>query len=411
MVAALLAVMLLLPTLLPSRAAALAQATATPTPDGATFASLNKDSDLPYESIGPDYFFPWINPLTGLQVEDQSLLQRRPMAIKVTNYPRYTRPPSGLAYADVVYEYYMERAITRYIAIFYGQDAGRVGPIRSGRFFDEHIFTMYDSSFTFGYADQLVMDYWEEQGPETLRRFGLEGRIDYFYDCAPSQAYSLCRDRNLITYNNMFANTSALSEAMVRNGLEDIQPDLTGMRFAYRPPDGGAAASHLYFNYSLIIYNKWDYSVERNQYLRFQEEEGYSESRGATYAPLEDFTTGEQLSADNVVVLFVPHQYYKKTDTTEVIQIDLVGSGQAMVFRDGQMFPATWVRPADGGVINLLDANGEHFPLKPGQTWYQVLSLETEYGHDGDEWGFVFHPPDVPDEPIYPPTPTPTVEP
>ena len=403
--------MALAPSLLPSGAAALIQPTATPTPDAASFASLNKDSDLPYESIGPDYFFPWINPLTGLQVEDQSLLQRRPMAIKVTNYPRYTRPPSGLAYADVVYEYYMERAITRYIAIFYGHDASRVGPIRSGRFFDEHIFTMYDSSFTFGYADELVMDYWKEQGPTTLRRFGLEGRIDYFYDCEAGQAYSLCRDRNLVTYNNLFANTSALNEAMVRNGLENIQPDLTGMRFAYRPPDGGAAATRLYFNYSLIIYSKWEYAPERNQYLRFQEDEGYSDERGPSYAPLEDFTTGEQLSADNVVVLFVPHHYYKKTDTTEIIQIDLVGSGQAMVFRDGQMFAATWVRPADGSVINLLTADGEHFPLKPGQTWYQVVSEETEFGRDGDEWGFVFHAPEVPDEPIYPPTPTPTVSP
>jgi len=126
---------------------------------------------------------------------------------------------------------------------------------------------------------------------------------------------------------------------------------------------------------------------------------------------LEDFTTGEQLSADSVVVLFVPHEYYKKTDTTEVIQIDLVGSGQAMVFRDGQMFAATWLRPNDGGVINLLTPDGEHFPLKPGQTWYQVVSEETEWGRDGDEWGFVFHPPEVPDEPILPPTPTPTVAP
>ena len=36
------------------------------------------------------------NPLTGLTVTDSELLERRPMAIKITQYPRYTRPQSGL---------------------------------------------------------------------------------------------------------------------------------------------------------------------------------------------------------------------------------------------------------------------------------------------------------------------------
>lgn len=400
----------------PVPAGALAQPTATPTATPfssslSSFTNLNKNSDLPYESIGPDYFFPWVNPLTGLQVEDATLLQRRPMAIKVTNYPRSTRPPSGLSFADVVYEYYTERHITRYIAVFYGQDASRVGPIRSGRFFDEHIFTMYDSSFAFGYADDLLMEYWREQGPETMLRFALEGLVDNLHNCSTGFSYSLCRDLSLQTYNNLFADTAALSEAVEAHGLPNTVPDLTGMRFAYRPPEGGAAAQDIFLHYSPLIYSWWEYSEERNQYLRYQETRGYSHPSQADYAPLNEALTGAQLSADNVVALFVPHQYYKKTDTTEIIQIDLVGSGSAIVFRDGQAFAARWVRPADNGVLNLYGANGEHFPLKPGQTWYQVLSLETWQSQQGDQWTFFFDPPEVPDEPILPPTPTPTVSP
>lgn len=410
-IGAFLLALALLSVMLPEQVTAMAALTPTPTPDNQPFATLNKDSDLPYESIGPDYYFPWINPLTGLQVENPELLQRRPMAIKVTNYPRSTRPPSGLSLADVVYEYYMERSITRFIGVFYGNDASRVGPVRSGRFFDEHIFTMYDSSFTFGYADKLVMDYWREEGPEVLRRFALEGQISNFYDCSATGSYPLCRDRSLVTYNNMFADTRALADAVERqNGLPNTPPDLTGMRFAYRPPEGGAAASGLFFRYSLIIYGKWEYSPELNQYLRYQETSGYADPGRETYAALSDALTDEQLSADNVVVLFVPHQYYKKTDTTEIIQIDLIGSGTAVVFRDGQAFPAVWIRPADGGVLRLYGAGGEDLPLKPGQTWYQVLSLESSYTTNGDEWRFVFSPPEVPDEPILPPTPTPTPE-
>ena len=58
---------------------------------------------------GPDEFDFGINPLTGLMVDDPARLERRPMAIKVTNYPRYVRPQPGLSKADIVFEYYMER--------------------------------------------------------------------------------------------------------------------------------------------------------------------------------------------------------------------------------------------------------------------------------------------------------------
>jgi len=80
-----------------------------------------------------------LNPLTGAPVSDPALLNRRPMAIKVANYPRYIRPQSGLSLADSIYEYYIEGGLTRFIGIFYGNNSEWVGPVRSGRFFDENI--------------------------------------------------------------------------------------------------------------------------------------------------------------------------------------------------------------------------------------------------------------------------------
>jgi hypothetical protein len=44
-----------------------------------------------------------LNPLTGLLPSDPALMERRPLAIKVANYPRYIRPQSGLTLADNVY--------------------------------------------------------------------------------------------------------------------------------------------------------------------------------------------------------------------------------------------------------------------------------------------------------------------
>ena len=93
-----------------------------------------------------------INPLTGLPVSDPALLERRPMAIKVTKFPRSVRPEWGLSQADNVYNYYIGDQMTRFIGVFYGTDASRVGPVRSAHF-DENIIRMYKAIFVFGSAD------------------------------------------------------------------------------------------------------------------------------------------------------------------------------------------------------------------------------------------------------------------
>jgi len=108
-----------------------------------------------------------INPLTGLEVKDAQLLERRPVAVKVSNDPRPMRPQWGLTLADIVYEYYTEWGKTRFIAIFYGNNSPMVAPIRSARFFDENIIQMYKAIMAYVGADERVLTrfkkkpYWD----------------------------------------------------------------------------------------------------------------------------------------------------------------------------------------------------------------------------------------------------------
>ena len=44
-----------------------------------------------------------------------------------------SRPQSGLSFADVVYEAVAEGGITRFLAVFYCQEPGQLGPVRSAR--------------------------------------------------------------------------------------------------------------------------------------------------------------------------------------------------------------------------------------------------------------------------------------
>jgi len=358
-------------------------------------------SGPPEDGYGPDHYPVYINPLTGLVVADPQFLDRRPVVVKVTNYPRYVRPQSGLSRADIVFEYYMEQGISRFIAVFYGESVEKIGPVRSARLFDEHIFRMFDSYFVFGYADVHVLEYLEELETEIVTRFVLENDLDHENKCGVSAPNRLCRDPELEGYNTMFANTEA-----IRSSFEDLydnnqRPDLSGLYFSDHVTPSIHPATILKLRYSPSIYNYWEYDPVSGLYLRWDETQGSMDLTLEIYAPHYDALTNERLSAANVVFLVVDHKFYAYTEGTEIVGIDLNGRGKAYVFRDGFYYPAEWVRPGDGGVLQLYTPEGEPFPLKPGQTWFEVVSQYTELDQSGQTWKFHFQTPPAPQWKIY----------
>src|SRR4030042_6449734 len=79
--------------------------TGTPTPTETTTPVV----------YGPSNFPANIDPLTGLPVSDPALLDRRPIAVKINIVPRSSnRPPWGLSFADIVYDYYHNDGYSRF---------------------------------------------------------------------------------------------------------------------------------------------------------------------------------------------------------------------------------------------------------------------------------------------------------
>ncbi len=350
-----------------------------PSPTNAPVGAVTPVS-LP-ANYGPTYYPEGVNPLTGLHVYNPGLLNRRPMAIKVTNFPRRVRPQSGLTAADLVYEYYIENGLTRFIAVFYGNDAGRVGPVRSGRFFDEHVVRMYDAIFTFASADKRVLEPWLES--DLLLRLVLPRTNT----CPP-----LCRDPRNPDYNNLFVNTAGLGDYVAARGGDNAYYDQTGMHFQSIPPWSDKTGVDIYTHYSRMDYNHWLYNPSAGRYERYQETED-AQDGVKTYAPMYDSLTNQPVAADNVVVLMVPHEYFVKSSDTEVVKIHVVGFGAAYVYRDGFMYEATWARVGEDAPLALYNggASTRSFPLKPGTTFFQVIGVSSTVAQkDTGEWYFNF---------------------
>ncbi len=327
------------------------------------------------------------NPLTGLPVSDPSLLERRPMVIKIANSPDYIRPQSGLTLADVVYEYYIEWGDTRFIAVLYGNDSTMVGPVRSGRYFDEHVARMYNAFLVFKGADPRELSYLKDS---TLNDFLVivysNGSV-----CPPVVIGPERRD----SYNNAFFNTTKWAACAIRKGIDNSKPSLRGGFFTEQVAQGsGLNATHIYSFFSNYSYNYWDYDPATHKYFRYQEANDMVAKKPEAYAPLSDAQTGLPVTTDNVVVLFVPYTFENKYDAhDEVYHIDLLASGNAYVFRDGFATPAIWNRTDENQPLLLTTLTGNPIYLRPGRTFYEVMGVNSTYSQNGTDWHFTFQTP------------------
>ena len=330
----------------------------------------------PPEGRGPDNFPQDVNPLTGLAAEIPANLERRPIIVKVENLPRAHRPQWGLSAADIVYEYYTEEGTTRFAAIYYGEDSNKVGPIRSGRYFDINLVQGYKAAFVFGYAWAPILQKF--QNSDFGNRLILEGDLT---------SPALYRGEDSI----LFTDTSLLASVEQKLGIDNSRQNLEGMFFKQAVPENGYTAKVVYTRFSSAIFNQWLYDAESGRYLRSSDAANAFSVPEEIYTPLTDRNTGEQIGAENVVIIFVEMRYVVKNDTEEVTDATLLGSGQAYIARDGLIFPVTWQRANSQNVLTLTGQDGQPFPFKPGQTWFEIMGMSSTFSQtDETTWRFTF---------------------
>lgn len=349
------------------------EATPTPAPLVSTPQSENEETGAatpttaaePTQSIpgliGPDNFPSDVNPLTGLQVEDPSRLDRRPIAIKVSNYPAVVRPQSGLNNADLMFEHYAEGGVTRFTAVFYGNDAEQVGSIRSGRLIDLEIPRMYDAAFAYSGAS----------GPVRLLM-----RDSVFFERIISPDFGhggfyRVPDPNKAVEHTLFTDTSTLRAILEERGQNTRPQFQTNMAFHADPPDGGAPASSFEVRY--VGTNAfWLYDPITMGYMRSTD--------GGVHV---DANTGQQLNFKNIVVLAAHHE---DTGILEDMvggghystQIQIWGEGPVSIFRDGQRFDGRWRRDDPNDMLTFYDLEGNILPLAPGKSFFQMVPLGFE---------------------------------
>lgn len=315
---------------------------------------------------GPTDFPANVDPLTGQTVSDPTLLDRRPVMIKVSNFPRDGRPHAGLSKADIVFDYSTGEGANRYLALFYGQNADQVGPIRSGRYIDEWLVSMYQGVLGMMYA-------WAPEFNEIVGRLGNSRVINGTTNTCPA----ICKYDNLgVSEISWFANTAEVTKYYVgKNSGSTDKPVLDGMAFNTVAPAGGTDGTDVTMHFGFANEGDFKYDVNTHKYLRWID----NKLSDTTYEmiPQLDRTTNEQLAFSNVIILFASYTTLNGDDTMH--QVSLVGaSGRAMIFRDGQLYEAKWKGVNTTGPIQFFDSNNKPFELQPGNTWISITGTYSD---------------------------------
>ncbi len=333
--------------------------TTTPTPTEAPTATV---TPTPLIS-GPVNFPANVNPLTGLVLADASLLDRNPVMIKVANFPRGARPHSGLSWADIVFEHYIGTGATRFSAVYYGQNAPEVGPVRSARLIDAQLAVAYNALLAFASADEQVYG-------RVINALG-----DRAISESQSTCLALCRTGNG-DVNSVRGLPELLTEFArdVRN-IVPSRPNLNGMSFDPTAPEaGGASGTKATVLYSISTISEWRYDAASGLYARYIE--SVDANGVVTIIPLTDALTGFQLTSANVIVLFAETIEIKPT----LHDFTILGNTQgrrALLFRDGQVYELIWRAQGPQQPLQFFTLEGDLMPLKPGNTWFHVVGLSS----------------------------------
>jgi len=321
-----------------------------------------------------------VNPLTGLSVPNPEILNRRPVFVKVSNFPaRGSRPQAGLSYADIVFEYYIGEGMNRFLAVYYGQDTEKAWPLRSGRLVDAQLVNMYQGVLVYGNADPDKVDnvLLEELGERAVS-----------FDDASCPA--IC---GIATHSEtgVYVNTAEITAFTSRIGVKNARFPLEGMLFKVDVPESSGRADQIDINFTTWNRSEWHFDPVSGKYLRWtelwdsQKDDAWDEH---PMTPHIESITGEQLAFSNIIILFAYYDEY--APTLHNIEIwDNPEKHKAYYFRDGIMVEGSWRAPKHDQPFQFINQNGVPMALKPGNSWLMIADYSSPFNEIKEGHWFV----------------------
>ncbi|OGK39577.1 hypothetical protein A3A74_06655 [Candidatus Roizmanbacteria bacterium RIFCSPLOWO2_01_FULL_35_13] len=310
----------------------------------------------------------------------QKWAKKRPLGIMVENSTA-ARPQSGLSSADIVYEAVAEGGITRFLNIYYCQDASYVGPVRSARIYfvkllqeygDNPLYAHVGGANTDGPADAL--------GEIDDLGWGLYNDLNQFGVPFPYYWRDYERLPGRITEHTVYTTTTKLWEfAKSKRNLTNTDKkgkawDVNFEKWKFKDDTNSAERGKL----TKISFSFWDSFAKDYSVVWTYEKAINSFKRSNGGSPHIDKNTDKQLESKNVVVVFAKESPANDGYPGGHILYKLTGSGDGLVFLDGNAIEITWNKKTEDSRMKFFDTNGREVSFVRGQIWIEILPVGNE---------------------------------
>ncbi|OON81804.1 DUF3048 domain-containing protein [Streptomyces tsukubensis] len=261
------------------------------------------------------------------------------LAVKIDNV-RAARPPTGLEAADVVYAEQVEAGLSRLLAVYASRIPADIGPVRSARESDLELLRQFDRVSLAYSGVQTKLRPLLAAAPLTRVSPGQAPDAFHRSDTRPSP-------------HNLYVRPARIpGPAPVRTAAAE-----TGFRFG-PAPSGGRAES----TYSVR------FPAARFGFTWSKERQAWQVSMDGAASRT---SAGGRLAASTVVVQYVkvgPSRFGDRSGNNTPYT-ETVGTGEAVVLRDGRAYDARWNRatPQDG--TEYTTGDGRTLPFAKGQVW------------------------------------------
>ncbi|MEK7606788.1 MAG: DUF3048 domain-containing protein [Patescibacteria group bacterium] len=284
--------------------------------------------------------------LDGMQVEEG--LGYPPIVAVMVENMEEAQPISGLDQASVVFESVMEANITRFLAFFTlgGVDSSgksSIGPVRSARPY----FLDWVREF-----DALYAHVGSSPEADALIKQGAVRDLDQWF-----QSQYFWRDTSRPRPHNVYTSLELLKRAADKKTITETKIEAWKFKNDAALEQRGTAEA-IAVGYAEPYRVVWKYDRERNAYAREQ------------WGGPHRMTDGAALRPKNIVVAWLP---MKVLDEVGRKWFGTIGSGEAVVFRDGEAIRGTWRKSAREERMRFFDDKGLEVVFNAGQMWIEIV--------------------------------------
>jgi len=298
-----------------------------------------------YEPAGP---LADVAALTGLPA-DESIRTRPIVAVKIDNFAR-ARPQWNLDQADVIVEENVE-GVTRFIGLFHSVLPDRVGPVRSARTGDLDVFAGLNRPVLAWSGGNRGVTNWIESAERSNVLSNFTAQRNPCYQRSSSRS---------VPHNLLLDPTCAVNTALGRDVPPGPASRLVIHDADYEPGPDVVTSPDESFRVEMDgVAVDWAWAPTIGSYIRFQ--------NGNPHVAL----SGNQIAVQNVIELITEHPP-SPVDARSPNPIT-VGTGVAVIHRDGVRIDANWSRTNPYGPFTFFDATTEEpIGLMPGKTFIEL---------------------------------------